>query len=75
MDRQRLLELAGVTEMRHDTDIQYPEYGGGHEHDQDEYHMWEFVEQTVLSGEAERDPERFFAAIRQMIDKRSETQM
>ncbi len=50
-------------------------YTGGHRHDQDEYSMWEFVEEQVLSGKAEKDPQRFFAAVHAMIEKRAESQM
>lgn len=68
------MKLQQLNEMRH-SDIQYPDYEGGHEHGQDEEEMWEFVEYHVLNGGADEDPQKFIASLRAMIEKRAESQM
>jgi len=68
------MKLLRLAEMRH-SDIQYPDYEGGNVHGQDEESMWEYVEDQVLSGQAEKDPQAFIAALHAMIEKRGESQM
>lgn len=66
MDKQRLQHLAGIVTEG---------YQGKTVHGLDEEHMWDWVEDEVLSGRAQRNPTAFFAEIIRMAEDRAESQM